>query len=59
MTCNCTIPQIPLAINLVMPQRLVWRARINRNQNYSLGEITASVLHFADGGFFSEKVTFC
>ncbi len=49
ITCNCTIPRIPLAIDLVMRMTdgLAW-AIVNCSQDYSLGKITAIMLCYAD-----------
>ncbi len=53
MPCNYTIPQIILVIHLVMWQKdgLTW-ANINCSHGYSLGEITAIILCYADEEVF-------
>ncbi len=45
MTCNCTIPKVPLVNHLAMWQKggLAF-ANVNYNHGYSLGEITATML---------------
>ncbi len=47
---NCTIPQIPFIIRLIMWQKVgLACANVNRSQNCSLGEIAAN--YVAKGGF--------